>query len=480
MLLQRHPQARNRRALLGACLLLLLAAGVVLVGFWGFSSSSQSDVPSPDPITWKIPSRPLGVLRGTVVDGAMNTLTVRDETGETHLFDKTDASAAGNASGILIGSTVAVTYLGDGTDDRPNQALFLAVEAPPQPEEAEEETPPTLRELAQSYLDGMTLEEKVGQMFFARRPKENAPQDAADYALGGYLLFTRDIRDRTPEEVAQEVTDCQQAASIPLFIGVDEEGGTVVRVSKFSAFRDEPFPSPQELWQQGGLPAVRADTVEKCGLLHSLGINVNFAPVCDVSQNPEDYIYSRTLGQDGEQTAQYVRAVVEEMAAQNMGSVLKHFPGYGGSRDTHTSIAQDDRPYEDFVRSDFLPFQAGIEAGASMVLVSHNIVSSMDSERPASLSPKVHQILREELGFEGVIITDDLDMAGAKDFAGTEQAAVLAVQAGNDLLCVTDYQVQIPAVLEAVNNGTISIQRIDQSVLRILELKLALGILPQA
>lgn len=114
-----------------------------------------------------------------------------------------------------------------------------------------------------------------------------------------------------------------------------------------------------------------------------------------------------------------------------------------------------------------------------MVLVSHNIVSSMDSQLPASLSPKVHTILREELGFQGVIITDDLDMAGAKDFAGTEQSAVLAVQAGNDLLCVTDYQVQIPAVLQAVEEGVISPQRIDESVLRILELKLALGILPR-
>ena len=475
MLLRRRPSIRNRRALLCLSLLLLPAAGVVWALFQTFPSPSPSDAPVSTAITWEISSRPLGVLRGTVADGTMNTLTIRDEAGETHFFSKIDAPVVGNASGILIGSTVAVTYLDAGPETRPKRALFLAVEASPQAEEA----PPTLRELAQCYLDGMTLEEKVGQMFFARRPKENAPQDAAAYALGGYLLFSRDIRDRTPEEVAREVSDCQQAASIPLFIGVDEEGGTVVRLSKFPAFRDRPFPSPPELWRQGGLPAVRADTAEKCGLLRSLGINVNFAPVCDVSQNPGDYIYARTLGLDGEQTAQYVRAVVEEMAARDMGSVLKHFPGYGGSRDTHTSMARDDRPYADFVRSDFLPFRAGIEAGASMVLVSHNIVSSMDSQRPASLSPEVHRILREELGFDGVIITDDLDMAGAKDFAGTEEAAVLAVQAGNDLLCVTDYQTQIPAVLQAVQDGTISVQRIDQSVLRILELKLALGILPR-
>lgn len=470
MLLQQR-QARKRLSLL--CLALFLAAGAVLVLAYLLLPAEQQ-VPPPASISWETSPWPLGVLRGTVQEGSMSSLSVQDETGATHLFDKTDAPTVGG-SGIRIGCTVTVTYLGNLSDEHPEQALFFSVEDEPQAEAA-----PTLRELAQSYLDHMTLEEKVGQMFFARHPKENAPQDAADYALGGYLLFTRDIRDRTPEAVAQEVADCQQAASIPLFIGVDEEGGSVVRVSKFPAFRAEPFPSPQALWEQGGLSAVRADTAEKCSLLRSLGINVNFAPVCDVSQNPEDYIYARTLGQGGAETAQYVQAVVEEMTAQNMGSVLKHFPGYGGSQDTHTSIARDDRPYDDFVQSDFLPFQAGIAAGAGMVLVSHNIVSSMDSDLPASLSPKVHEILREELGFQGVIITDDLDMAGAKDFAGTEQSAVLAVQAGNDLLCVTDYSLQIPAVLQAVKDGTISLQRIDQSVLRILELKLSLGILPQA
>lgn len=474
-----HPvQTVGSRRIFWLLLPLLLVLAIGLAAAHLFSPAPPPEAPPSADLVRPTSPRPLGILRGMVADGTMNSLLVRDEAGQTHSFDRTDALVVGNSQGILIGSSVAVTYFGDLSDAQPEQALFVAVEAPP-PEEDQEEQPPTLRQLAQAYLDTMTLEEKVGQMFFARRPKEDGPQDAADYALGGYLLFTRDIQDRTPEEVAQEVADCQQAASIPLFIGVDEEGGSVVRISKFPAFRDESFPSPQELWQQGGLPAVQADTAEKSALLHSLGINVNFAPVCDVSQNPEDYIYSRTLGLDGEQTAQYVRTVVEEMTAQGMGSVLKHFPGYGGSQDTHSAIARDDRPYEAFVQSDFLPFQAGIEAGASMVLVSHNIVSSMDSQLPASLSPKVHGILREELGFQGVIITDDLDMAGAKDFAGREQSAVLAVQAGNDLLCVTDYQVQIPAVLQAVEEGVIPPQRIDESVLRILELKLVLGILPR-
>ena len=165
------------------------------------------------------------------------------------------------------------------------------------------------------------------------------------------------------------------------------------------------------------------------------------------------------------------------MESQHMGSVLKHFPGYGGNADTHTGMVYDDRPFETFVSGDFLPFSAGIKAGADMVLVAHNIVNCMDSRYPASLSPRVHQILREDLGFDGVIVTDDLYMDGVRDFAGDEQAAVLAVQAGNDLLCCTDFETQIPAVLAAVEDGTIPESRIDQSVLRILKMKISLGLL---
>lgn len=222
---------------------------------------------------------------------------------------------------------------------------------------------------------------------------------------------------------------------------------------------------------------IQSDTKEKCELLCSLGINLNFAPICNVSQNSDDFIYDRSFGQDAEQTSAYVQLVVQTMSEERMGSVLKHFPGYGDNADTHTGIAYDKRSYETFVNSDFLPFQAGIESGANKVLVSHNVVSCMDSQAPASLSPQVHKILREELGFTGVIITDDLAMDGVRDFAGDTEIAVQVVQAGNDMLCCTDFEIQIPAILEAVNQGRIKEERIDESVLRILELKIALGIL---
>ena len=342
-------------------------------------------------------------------------------------------------------------------------------------EQAEEPDPIAAR--AQELLDGMTLEEKVGQMFIARCPETDAAQLAADYHLGGYILFGRDFKDKTAEQVTTDIQSCQDAAEIPLLIAVDEEGGTVNRVSSNPNLRSSPFRSPQSLYSEGGLELVRSDAQEKCRLLESLGININFAPVCDVSQDPADFIYDRTLGRDAQETSQYVAAVVETMAEEGMGSVLKHFPGYGNNADTHTGVAYDDRPYDTFLTSDFLPFQAGIDAGADMVLVSHNIVSAMDEASPASLSPEVHRVLREDLGFTGVIVTDDLVMDGVRDFAGDDEAAVLAVQAGNDLLCCTDFQTQVPAVLAAVESGEITGEQIDAAVLRVLTMKLRLGIL---
>ena len=342
-------------------------------------------------------------------------------------------------------------------------------------EQAEEPDPIAAR--AQELLDGMTLEEKVGQMFIARCPETDAAQLAADYHLGGYILFGRDFKDKTAEQVTTDIQSYQGAAEIPLLIAVDEEGGTVNRVSSNPNLRSSPFRSPQSLYSEGGLELVRSDAQEKCRLLESLGININFAPVCDVSQDPADFIYDRTLGRDAQETSQYVAAVVETMAEEGMGSVLKHFPGYGNNTDTHTGVAYDDRPYDTFLTSDFRPFQAGIAAGADMVLVSHNIVSAMDEASPASLSPEVHRVLREDLGFTGVIVTDDLVMDGVRDFAGDDEAAVLAVQAGNDLICCTDFQTQVPAVLAAVESGEITGEQIDAAVLRVLTMKLRLGIL---
>ncbi|HWQ77334.1 MAG TPA: glycoside hydrolase family 3 N-terminal domain-containing protein [Anaerovoracaceae bacterium] len=337
--------------------------------------------------------------------------------------------------------------------------------------------PPTYEQLAQGILEKMTLDEKVGQMFFVRCRKDTAIADIEKYSPGGYILFAVDIEGNTKESLKSKISSYQDASKIRLLIGVDEEGGDIVRVSKYPEFRAVPFHSPQSLYAEGGYQLIIDDTKEKDALLKSLGFNINLAPVCDVSVDPSDYIYERTFGKDAGTTAEYVRTVVETMNADGVGCALKHFPGYGNNADTHKGIAIDERSYDTFVNSDFIPFQAGIAAGAGSVLVSHNIVKCMDENLPASLSPAVHDILRTDLGFDGIVMTDDLKMDAIKEYIGDETSAVLAIKAGNDLILASDFDLQIPSVLAAIENGDITEARIDESVLKILAWKLRLGII---
>lgn len=352
------------------------------------------------------------------------------------------------------------------------------------PEEQHRQEQEALEEARQQriwdLISSMTLEEKVGQLFFVRCPADSAVEDVSAYHLGGYILFGRDTKDRTANELIQTIQRYQDAAAIPLLMGVDEEGGTVVRVSSNPHLRSEKFASPQRLYALGGMDRILADTREKNVLLRALGFNVNLAPVADVSTDPGDFIYDRAFGQDAAATSDYVSAVTGRMRADGMGSVLKHFPGYGDNADTHTGIAVDDRPYEDFVNSDFLPFLAGMAAGGdtAAVLVSHNIVECMDPDLPASLSPAVHRILRQDLGFDGVVMTDDLAMDAVGAYAGDGAVAVMALQAGNDMVVTTDYRSQIPKVLEAVENGSLEEAAIDAACRRVLRWKQALGLLP--
>ena len=343
-------------------------------------------------------------------------------------------------------------------------------------EEPELPLPPTTEEMLAAYIETMTLEEKVGQMFLIRCPDEDAAEKIERYQPGGVILFARDFKDRSPEQVQANIASYQDASKVPLLTAVDEEGGDVNRISWYTQYRSTPFAGPQKLYKEGGFARIESDTVEKCQLLTSLGINVNMAPVCDISENPSAYIYKRTFGQDAVATSRYIRQVVRTMNQQNVGSVLKHFPGYGGNSDTHQGFSVDTRPYSQFLASDLRPFQAGIQAGAGCVLVSHNIVECMDDEKPASLSREVHRVLREELGFDGVIMTDDLVMEAITDAYGTAEAAVLAVKAGNDMLCCSDYKTQIPAVIAAAESGKISEAQINESVLRVLLWKHALGL----
>ena len=355
----------------------------------------------------------------------------------------------------------------------PSEQLPIAVE---------ETTPPTTvptepADPMQMLLESMTLEEKVGQLFLARCPAENALEDIGNFHLGGYILFGQDFEGETPDTLNHTLAQYQNVSPIPLLIAVDEEGGTVCRISKYPAFRDSHFPSPRECYAAGGLEQVLTVETEKARLLKNLNINVNMGPVCDISTGFGSFLYPRSLGQSPEETSRFVTSTVQILKNHQIGSVLKHFPGYGNNGDTHTGMIIDDRSLEELENYDLLPFAAGMKAGCGAVLISHTIVTAFDEAYPASLSPAVHEYIRDQMEFEGVLITDDLVMQAITDSYGAGEAAALAVLAGNDLLCSTEYAVQYKAVLEAVESGRISMEQLNSSVMRILQWKKDLGLI---
>ncbi len=330
---------------------------------------------------------------------------------------------------------------------------------------------------AETQLSSMSLEEKVGQMFLARYPESGVIEEIKSQNPGGYILFGRDFENKTKQSMLAELQNCQNNSKIKLALGVDEEGGTVVRVSMYKAFRSSKFQSPQALWAKGQLPLILQDSKEKSELLKSIGLNMNLTPVSDVPTSSSDFIYARSYGRGAEKTAIYVSELIKTMNESGMISTMKHFPGYGNNVDTHTGIAIDERPYSTFQNSDFLPFISGIEAGGPTILVSHNIVKCMDSGKPASLSEKVHEILRNELKFTGIVMTDDLAMDAVKTYVENGEAAVQAVLAGNDMIISSDFVKQKQEVINAVNSGKIQEDMINKAVKRILAWKYAYKII---
>ena len=331
--------------------------------------------------------------------------------------------------------------------------------------------------MGEKLVKSLTLEEKVGQLFLAAYPDVGAESYISDCHLGGFIMFGREFKGSTPEQIKAKIGSHQESAKIPLLFAVDEEGGTVCRVSAYSQFRESRFPSPRTLFNKGGIDAIIEAEQEKCVLLKSLGINVNMAPVCDITTEKSAFMYSRSLGQSPEITAEFVKSVISVTDENNIGNVLKHFPGYGNNVDTHIGIAVDERTLDELEGIDLIPFKAGVESGCGAILVSHTIVKCLDGEMPASLSKAVHDYIRGTLGFDGVIVTDDLTMQAITDNYGSGEAAVLAVMAGNDLICCSNFKVQYNAVLQAVRDGRISIEQVDEACARVIDWKYKLGLI---
>jgi beta-N-acetylhexosaminidase len=323
---------------------------------------------------------------------------------------------------------------------------------------------------AEEIVKNMSIFEKIGQMFIGRYDKNTAEDQINKYHIGGFCLFANNLVDHTEEQLINELETVQNKSKIRLTYSVDEEGGTVCRVSLY--FREERFPSPRDSYTKGGINEILSIEKEKRELLKKLDFSVNFAPVADVSTNTSDYIYYRTLGENASLTSDYISSVVDDYVEDEFCCCLKHFPRYGNNRNTHDDVAHDYRDLDYLKQNDLIPFVKAIDHKVPMIMFSHNIVHSIDGDYPASISKKVHDLLRNEYGYTGIIITDSLSMGAIAKYATNVSAGVLAVEAGNDIILTSTFEEHINQVLKAYEEHQIDEALINKAAKRVIAWKL--------
>lgn len=344
----------------------------------------------------------------------------------------------------------------------------------------------------QKILNEMTLEEKIGQLFFITPEKltgigvaiqagETTKQMLEQYPIGGLIYFSQNIE--TPNQITSMIENSQSYSRMPLFIGIDEEGGTLVaRIANNPNFDVAKFPNMKEIGATGDPNQAFYVGSTIGSYLHSYGFNMDFAPDADLLTNPNNSVIGeRSFGGDptlvGTMTAQAVKGFQQE----NVSAVIKHFPGHGDTQeDSHTGAAIVNKTLDELRMAEFIPFQSGIDAGVDGVMVGHlQVPQVIGNDTPASLSSVIiTDILRNELEFQGLIITDSLSMGAITQYYSSDEAAIMSLQAGIDILLMPeDFPLAYQGVLNAVSSGTLSEERIDESVKRILTVKYNRGII---
>ncbi len=326
---------------------------------------------------------------------------------------------------------------------------------------------------AKDKLKTLSLDEKIGQLLLVRYDENKALDDLKKYFFGGFIFFEKDFKNKTVIEVQEMISNLQNRANIPLLTAVDEEGGEVIRVSKNPKL-SSPFKSPRELYLEGGMSLIKEDVLKKSKVLEELGLNLNLAPVVDISENPKDYIYKRTIGEGAYITKEYARSVIEASKNTKVSYTLKHFPGYGSNKDTHKTSSIDNKTLDKLKETDLLPFMEGIAVGAEAILMSHNIVKALDEKYPVSLSIQSHNVLRDDLKFTGIIITDDISMNALNNISNK---TYLSVKAKNNLIITSNYEESFNEIKTNLDNGKITEQEIDELVLKNIAWKYYKGLL---
>ncbi len=360
--------------------------------------------------------------------------------------------------------------------------------------EPEPQNPETNEEIAKRMLSEMTVREKVGQLFIVRPEALSTPDknlsanyksvsamsqtmknNFKKYPVGGVALFSANIV--SPSQTLAFNKELLNACEIPLFIAVDEEGGRVARLANNKSFGLKKYESAQAVGESGN----SADALEMGntigGYLKKYGFNMDFAPDADVFTNPKNTVIGdRAFSTDAEIAAKMAKAMAQGLRNNGIIPVYKHFPGHGDtSEDSHTGNAYANKTQEEMENCEWLPFMGA--GNLDGVMVGHISAPKITGDNtPATLSEKmVTEILRGKLGFDGLVITDALAMGAVN---GEEDYAVRAILAGCDILLMPDNLAEaFESVVNAVNNGVISEDRLDESVLRILRYKLEYGII---
>lgn len=327
-------------------------------------------------------------------------------------------------------------------------------------------------ERAKEIVDNMSLEESLGQIYMVHHSTDSL-EDVETYHLGGFIFFGSDFRNKTKEAVLNMIDKLNDNSKISLLLAVDEEGGIVTRISSNPNLASERFKSPRELYKEGGFDLIRDDTIKKNEILEGLHLNINLAPVLDISNDSKDYIYSRSIGLSPELTGVFAQTVIDASKNSKISYVMKHYPGYGKNSDTHKSRSLDTRSMEE-IESDLIPFSKGIQSGGEAIMISHNIVEALDSDNPASISISNHNYLRNTLGFRGMVITDALNMGATE---GIENMGIKSLVSGNDILVTKNYKEDIKNILEGVSKGQVSSKYIRALAIKVIEWKISKGLI---
>lgn len=344
-------------------------------------------------------------------------------------------------------------------------------------------------EKIQQYIEEMSVEEKIGQLLMPAFREFDYTDSVAEfttamenvideYKVGGIILFKENITGK--KQVQGLISDLQENSDLPLWIGVDEEGGIVSRISSNPEMGFEPIEAAFDIGEAGNTDKAYEIGRQLGSMLGELGFNIDFAPVADIWSNPDNRVIGkRSFGNDPHIVSKMVKEVVRGLEEEEVISVVKHFPGHGDTaEDSHLGRAFVNRSLEELRQQELIPFQEAIDRGVPGVMIGHVELPQIDQGMPATLSKKIiTDLLKKEMGFKGLVITDALDMEAVTSQFGKGEAAVISFLAGTDILLMPDIHEAHSHLLQACKDAKITQERLDESVYKILYTKYEYGII---